>query len=134
MLPEFDDKVVSLYARGMTVREIQGHLRELYGIEASPDLVSTVTDAVLEQVAEWQNRPLDAVYALVFFDALRVALELVGKVHHGAEQGCTVVVQQIDQAGLRRSPPVLSAPFVSDCMAKSIRLAFPRAACDGPLV
>src|SRR5215210_4781597 len=66
--PDFDDKVVSLYARGLTVREIQGHLRELYGIDVSPDLVSAVTDAVLEQVAEWQNRPLDAVYALMFFD------------------------------------------------------------------
>src|SRR5689334_6945950 len=57
--PDFDDKVVSLYARGMTVREIQGHLRELYGVEVSPDLISVVTDAVLEQVAEWQNRPLE---------------------------------------------------------------------------
>ena len=66
--PDFDDKVVSLYARGMTVREIQGHLRELYGVEVSPDLISVVTDAVLEQVAEWQNRRLHALYALVFFD------------------------------------------------------------------
>ena len=82
--PEFDDKVVSLYARGMTVREIQGHLRELYGIDVSPDLVSTVTDAVLEQVAEWQNRPLDAVYALVFFDALRVKVRDEGTVRNKA--------------------------------------------------
>ena len=82
--PEFDDKVVSLYARGMTVREIQGHLRELYGIEVSPDLVSTVTDAVLEQVTEWQNRPLDAVYALVFFDALRVKIRDEGTVRNKA--------------------------------------------------
>ena len=61
-----------MYARGMSVREIQGHLRELYGIDVSPDLVSAVTDAVLEEVTSWQNRPLDAVYPLVFFDALRV--------------------------------------------------------------
>jgi putative transposase len=82
--PEFDDKVVSLYARGMTVREIQGHLRELYGIDVSPDLVSTVTDAVLAQVAEWQSRPLDAVYALVFFDALRVKVRDEGTVRNKA--------------------------------------------------
>lgn len=81
---EFDDKVVSLYARGLSVREIQGHLRELYGIDVSPDLVSTVTDAVLEQVGEWQNRPLDPVYALVFFDALRVKIRDEGTVRNKA--------------------------------------------------
>jgi hypothetical protein len=57
--PGFDDKIVSMYARGMSTREIQGHLRELYGIEVSPDLVSAVTDAVLEEVAAWQARPLE---------------------------------------------------------------------------
>jgi putative transposase len=72
--PGFDEKIVSMYARGMTVREIQGHLLELYGLEVSPDLISTVTDAVLETVAEWQNRPLEAMYPLVFFDALRVKI------------------------------------------------------------
>ena len=65
--PGFDEKIVSMYARGMTVREIQGHLLELYGLEVSPDLISTVTDAVLETVAEWQNRPLEPMYPLVFF-------------------------------------------------------------------
>lgn len=70
--PGFDEKIISMYARGMSVREIQGHLRDLYGIEVSPDLVSAVTDAVLEEIAEWQNRPLEALYALVFFDAIRV--------------------------------------------------------------
>ncbi len=70
--PGFDEKIVSMYARGMSVREIQGHLRELYGIDVSPDLVSAVTDAVLDEVTTWQNRPLEAVYPLVFFDALRV--------------------------------------------------------------
>src|SRR5882762_8994237 len=74
--PGFDEKIVSMYARGMTVREIQGHLLELYGLEVSPDLISTVTDAVLETVAEWQNRPLEPMYPLVFFDALRVMTEL----------------------------------------------------------
>lgn len=62
--PDFDEKIISMYARGMTVREIRGHLEELYGIDVSPDLISTVTDAVLETVTEWQGRPLDACYPL----------------------------------------------------------------------
>jgi len=70
----FDDKILSMYARGMTVREIQGHLEELYGVEVSPDLISSVTDSVLEEVRAWQNRPLDAVYPIVFLDALRVKI------------------------------------------------------------
>ena len=82
--PEFDDKIVSMYARGMTVREIRGHLEELYGIDVSPDLISAVTDAVLEEVAEWQNRPLDACYPLVFFDALRVKIRDEGFVRNKA--------------------------------------------------
>ena len=53
--PEFDDKIISMYARGMTVREIGGHLEELYGIDVAPDLISAITDAVLEEVAEWEN-------------------------------------------------------------------------------
>jgi hypothetical protein len=57
--PDFDDKIISMYARGMSVREIRGHLEELYGIDVSPDLISAITDAVLEEVAEWQSRPLD---------------------------------------------------------------------------
>src|SRR3712207_3270068 len=69
--PGFDDKIVSMYARGMSTREIVGHLRELYGVEVSPDLISAVTDAVLEEVAAWQARPLEPVYPLVFLDALR---------------------------------------------------------------
>src|SRR5918912_744551 len=76
----FDDKILSLYARGMTVREIQGHLAELYGAEVSPDLISRVTDAVLEEVREWQSRPLDPVYPVVFFDALRVKIRDEGLV------------------------------------------------------
>jgi putative transposase len=63
-----------MYARGMSVREIGGHLEEIYGIDVSPDLISAVTDAVLDDVAEWQNRPLDVSYPLVFFDALRVKI------------------------------------------------------------
>ena len=82
--PGFDDKIVSMYARGMSVREIQGYLAELYGIDVSPDLISTVTDAVLETVAEWQNRPLEASYPLVFFDALRVKIRDEGLVRNKA--------------------------------------------------
>jgi putative transposase len=83
-LEGFDDRIVSLYARGMTVREIQGHLEELYGVEVSPDLISRVTDAVLEEVRAWQNRPLDPVYPVVFFDALRVKIRDEGLVRNKA--------------------------------------------------
>jgi len=82
--PGFDDKIISMYARGMSVRDIQGHLRELYGIEASPQLISTVTDAVLDEVGRWQARPLDALYAVVFFDALRVKMRDEGAVRNKA--------------------------------------------------
>src|SRR3954464_11118272 len=82
--PGFDEKIVSMYARGMSTREIQGHLRELYGIEVSSDLISAVTDAVLEEVAAWQARPLEAVYPLVFFDALRVKVRDEGLVRNKA--------------------------------------------------
>ena len=82
--PGFDEKIVSMYARGMTVREIQGHLLEIYGLDVSPDLISTVTDAVLETVGEWQNRPLEQSYPLVFFDALRVKIRDEGLVRNKA--------------------------------------------------
>jgi putative transposase len=82
--PDFDHKVISMYARGLSVREIRGHLEEIYGIGVSPDLISAVTDAVLEEVAEWQNRPLDAVYPLVFFDAIRVKIRDEGFVRNKA--------------------------------------------------
>lgn len=82
--PEFDDKIISMYARGMTIREIQGHLEDLYGIDVSPDLISAVTDAVLEEVSEWQNRPLDMCYPIVFFDAIRVKIRDEGFVRNKA--------------------------------------------------
>ena len=85
-LEGFDDRIVSLYARGMTVREIRGHLQELYGVAVSPDLISRVTDAVLEEVREWQNRPLDAVYPVVFFDALRVKIRDEGLVRNASSR------------------------------------------------
>ncbi len=80
--PDFDEKIISMYARGLSVREIRAHLEEIYGIDVSPDLISAVTDAVLEEVAEWQNRPLDAVYPLVFFDAIRVKIRDEGFVRN----------------------------------------------------
>lgn len=83
-LPGFDDKVLSLYARGMTVRDIQGHLAELYGTEVSPDLISTVTDGVLEEVEEWQNRRLDPVWPIVFLDALVLKIRENGTVQNKA--------------------------------------------------
>jgi putative transposase len=82
--PGFDDKIVSMYARGMSTREIVGHLRELYGIDVSPDLISAVTDAVLDEIAAWQTRPLEPVYPLVFFDALRVKIRDEGLVRNKA--------------------------------------------------
>ena len=70
----FDDKILALYARGMTVREIQGFLLDMYDTEVSPDFISAVTDAVLAEVSAWQSRPLEAMYPVVFFDALRVKI------------------------------------------------------------
>jgi putative transposase len=82
--PGFDQKIVALYARGMSTRDIQAHLRELYGTEISPELVSAVTDAVLDEVAQWQSRPLEPVYAIVFFDCLRVKIRDEGTVKNKA--------------------------------------------------
>lgn len=82
--PGFDDKVISMYARGMSTREIQGHLQELYGLDVSPDLISTVTDSVLDEIAAWQNRPLEALYPLVFFDAIRIKVRDEGSVKNKA--------------------------------------------------
>jgi putative transposase len=70
----FDDKILALYARGMTVREIQGFLAEMYAVEVSPDLISTVTDGIVAEVTAWQSRPLERLYPVVFFDALRVKI------------------------------------------------------------
>ena len=76
----FDDQILSMYARGMTVRDIQGHLKELYGTEVSPDLISRVTDAVLEEVKAWQSRPLDPIWPIVYLDALVVKVRDQGTV------------------------------------------------------
>jgi transposase-like protein len=71
-LEGFNERVIALYARGMTVRDIRAHLREMYDVEVSPDLISRVTDGVLEELQEWQSRPLDQVYPVIFIDALMV--------------------------------------------------------------
>lgn len=76
----FDDKVLALYARGLSVREIQAFLAEMYAVDVSPDLISTVTDAVMSEVTAWQTRPLEALYPVVFFDALRVKMRDEGGV------------------------------------------------------
>ena len=80
----FDDKIIAMYARGMTVREIQGFLAEMYGIEVSPEFISTVTDAVMAEVTAWQSRPLEPMYPVVFFDALRVKIRDEGVVRNKA--------------------------------------------------
>jgi putative transposase len=79
-LDGFDEKVLALYARGMSVRDIQAHLRDLYGTNVSPDLISRVTDAVLDEARAWQTRPLEAVYPIVYIDALFVSVRDGGTV------------------------------------------------------
>ncbi len=82
--PEFDEKIISMYARGLSVREVRGHLEEIYGIDVSPDLISAITDTVLDEVGEWQNRPLDPMFPIVFFDAIRVKIRDEGFVRNKA--------------------------------------------------
>lgn len=79
-LPGFDEKVIALYARGMTTRDIQAHLKEIYKVEVSPSLISTVTDAVLDDVKAWQSRPLEPLYPLVYLDAIHVKMRTSGHV------------------------------------------------------
>src|ERR1700688_2246908 len=80
----FDDKILSMYARGMTTREIQGHLEEMYQVEVSPSLISEVTDGVMEEARAWQNRPLEPFYGVVFLDALYVKMRHEGRVENRA--------------------------------------------------
>lgn len=80
----FDEKIIALYARGMSVREIQGFLLDQYKVDVGPDFISTVTGAVLEEVTQWQNRPLEGMYPIVFFDALRVKIRDEGTVKNKA--------------------------------------------------
>ena len=80
----FDDKIISMYSRGMTTREIEGHLKEIYGVEVSPTLISNVTETVMEEVKTWQNRPLDEVYPILYMDALRVKVRDGGHIQNQA--------------------------------------------------
>jgi putative transposase len=80
----FDDKILALYARGMTVRDIQAHLREMYQVEVSTGLISEVTDRVLEEVKAWQERPVDALYPILYLDALMVKMRQDGRVENRA--------------------------------------------------
>jgi putative transposase len=80
----FDNKILSMYARGMTTRDIQAHLEEIYGVEVSPTLISQVTDAVMEEVTAWQNRPLEPIYLIVYLDALFVKMRHEGRVENRA--------------------------------------------------
>lgn len=80
----FDDKILSMYARGMSTREITGHLEEIYGVEVSPTLISNVTDAVKDEVTAWQNRPIDAVYPILYLDALYVKIRETGHIQNRA--------------------------------------------------
>jgi putative transposase len=80
----FDEKIVSMYARGMTTREIEGHLKEMYGVDVSPGLISQVTDAVHEEVKVWQNRALESIYGIVYLDALYVRMRHEGRVENRA--------------------------------------------------
>ena len=83
-LPGFDERIISMSARGMSVREITGHLQEIYGLEVSPDLISTITDEVLAEIEQWQQRPLEAMYPIVYFDALRLKIGDEGAVRNKA--------------------------------------------------
>jgi transposase-like protein len=78
-LPLFNDQIISMYSFGMSDRDIKAHLEKIYNVEVSPDLISRVTNAVLEEVREWQNRPLEKSYAIVYLDALRVKGRIDGK-------------------------------------------------------
>jgi putative transposase len=80
----FDDKIISMYSRGMTTREIEGHLKEMYGVDVSPALISNVTEAVMEEVKAWQSRPLEETYAILYLDALRVKIRDGGHVQNKA--------------------------------------------------
>ena len=86
-LAGFDDKILSLYARGMTTRDIQSHLEEMYGVEVSPSLISEVTDAVMDEVRVWQSRPLESLYAILYLDALMVKMRHEGRVENRAVCG-----------------------------------------------
>jgi len=83
-LKGFNERVIALYARGLTVRDVQAHLREIYGVDVSADLISTITDSVLDELREWQNRPLDSVYPVIYLDAIVCKVRHEGSVRNKA--------------------------------------------------
>jgi transposase-like protein len=87
-ISDFDEKIISMYAKGMTVRDIQEHIRDIYGVEVSPTTISNITDKVMSLAAEWQARPLSKVYAIVFFDAIHYHVRHEGKVVNKAAYTC----------------------------------------------
>ena len=87
-ISSFDDKIISMYAKGMTVRDIQSHVLELYGADLSPALISNITEKVMETATEWQSRPLQNVYPIIFFDAIHYKVKENGKVVSKASYTC----------------------------------------------
>ena len=83
-LKGFDDKIISMYARGMTMKEIQSHLQEIYACDVSHELISNITDEVIEEVKEWQNRPLDEIYPILYLDAMMVKIRENGHIFNKA--------------------------------------------------
>ena len=119
----FDDKILSLYARSMTVREIQSHLQEMYGAEVSPTLISTVTDAVLDEVKTWQSRPLDALYPIVYMDCIHVKVRDSGAVRVKA----LYLAIGVNMDGMKE---VLGLWMASRASQTRLRRCFPRRQCS----
>ncbi|SPS02388.1 transposase, IS256 family [Cupriavidus taiwanensis] len=121
----FDDKIIAMYARGMTVREIQAFLAEQYGTEVSPEFISSVTDAVMDEVTAWQARPLEAMYPVVFFDALRVKMREDGVVRNKAVYLALGVLPDSVTDGVRGMEQALNAVFphttLQTCIVHLIR-------------
>ena len=117
----FDDKIISLYARGMTVREIQAHLQEMYGAEVSPSLITSVTDPVSEEVKVWQAWPLDPIYPIVYLNCIHVKVregavrvkEVVADLRHIYQAATSYEVEQrlgeFETAGTRNTCPLARA-------------------------
>ena len=131
----FDDKIISMYAGGMTVEEIRGHLDEIYGVTVSKDFISTVTDKVLDDVRAWQNRPIDDCYLVVWIDALVVKVRVDGVVRNrpaylvlglnmdGKKEALALVigtgdgVREVLAEGPHRPPEPRPAPRCASCAA-----------------
>jgi putative transposase len=102
----FDDKILSLYAKGMSTRQIQQHLEEIYQVEISPSLISTVTEAIIDEVKTWQSRPLDSIYPIVYLDCLMVKIRDGGQIQNKA----IYLAIGIHREGLKEAPGIWVAP------------------------